>query len=275
MKKAQKIRQIDGGRSNSYTFLMAQNNHPLAHYLPLLINGDANALLNLFSAEPHLNEPHYGRITAATFPDYVADASAFLQQRQARVENIALTHTPTRAVAEQILHLQHDGRAIPLPMALVADLDGDKLTFVRLYHSLWPLIHDHHVRPPVLPHDPDLAMPDIIGRYQSALARGDLEAILQTFEDNAIAREPSGGEYQYRGQERLREFYGMLFSQSGGIPLDHCTLTDDGVRCAVEYIVTAWGDKPLPPQAGVAVYERGKSGLLAAARIYDDVDPPL
>jgi hypothetical protein len=27
--------------------------------------------------------------------------------------------------------------------------------------------------------------------------------------------------------------------------------------------------------APVAVYERGRGGLLAAARIYDDVEPPL
>lgn len=31
----------------------------------------------------------------------------------------------------------------------------------------------------------------------------------------------------------------------------------------------------LPPQAGIAVYVRGDSGKLAAARIYDDADPPL
>ena len=30
----------------------------------------------------------------------------------------------------------------------------------------------------------------------------------------------------------------------------------------------------IPPQADVAVYERGKSGRLAGGRIYDDVDPP-
>ena len=30
----------------------------------------------------------------------------------------------------------------------------------------------------------------------------------------------------------------------------------------------------LPPQAGLGVYERGPDGLLAAARIYDDVEPP-
>ena len=254
---------------------MEQSNHPLTHYLTLLSKGDAAALLDLFSAAPHLDDPHYGRITTTTFPDYFTAASAWLQQRHARVETVALSHTPTRAVAEQILHLQEGSQTIPLPIALVGDLDGEKLTTIRIYHSLWPLIGGHRVRPPILPTDHSLVMPDVIGRYQDALARGDLEAILQTFEEDAIAREPSGGEYKYQGMERLREFYGMLFSQSGGIPLDHCTVTDDGVRCAVEYNVTAWGDKPLPPQAGVAVYERGKSGLLAAARIYDDVDPPL
>ena len=36
-----------------------------------------------------------------------------------------------------------------------------------------------------------------------------------------------------------------------------------------------WGKTELPPQAGVAVYVRGSSGKLAAARIYDDADPPL
>jgi hypothetical protein len=36
-----------------------------------------------------------------------------------------------------------------------------------------------------------------------------------------------------------------------------------------------WGKNGLPPQAGIAVYVRGDSGKLAAARIYDDVNPPL
>jgi len=35
------------------------------------------------------------------------------------------------------------------------------------------------------------------------------------------------------------------------------------------------GEAEQPPEAGVAVYERAPSGKLAAARIYDDADPPL
>ena len=46
------------------------------------------------------------------------------------------------------------------------------------------------------------------------------------------------------------------------------------MRCAIEYNGVGWGTTEIPPQAGVAVYERGGSGLLAAARIYDDVQPP-
>jgi hypothetical protein len=32
-----------------------------------------------------------------------------------------------------------------------------------------------------------------------------------------------------------------------------------------------WGNVELPIQAGVAAYERGPAGRLAAARVYDDV----
>ena len=51
-------------------------------------------------------------------------------------------------------------------------------------------------------------------------------------------------------------------------------VTDDGVRCALEYNLVRWGSHDLPPQAGLAVYERGAGGLLAAVRIYDDVEAP-
>jgi hypothetical protein len=31
----------------------------------------------------------------------------------------------------------------------------------------------------------------------------------------------------------------------------------------------------LPPEAGIAVYVRGRSGKLASARVYDESQPPL
>jgi len=62
--------------------------------------------------------------------------------------------------------------------------------------------------------------------------------------------------------------------QRPAVELEHCALTDDGRACALEYNVVARDGTPVPPQAGLAVYVRGDGGRLAAARIYDDAEPP-
>jgi hypothetical protein len=106
------------------------------------------------------------------------------------------------------------------------------------------------------------------------LAAGDLETVLATYEADAYIRGPSGGdEYVYRGKEKPRELYSAQFANGGGIQLEHCTLTD-GVRCAIGYNVVRWYENEVPPQAGLAVYERGPSRRLTGARIYDAVEPP-
>jgi hypothetical protein len=199
-----------------------------------------------------------------------------LRERDAVVDNVALTRTPTRTVEEVALHLLgDDGGRVELPVAIVSDRNPDRaLKTIRIYHSLWPLTGSHTVRPPLLPEDPSLHAEGTPGDYQRALAEGDLGGIVAIFEPDGYAREPSGGAYLHRGAEGLRELYAHLFANGGGIPLEHCTLTDDGVRCAVEYNCVRWGVTDIPPQAGVAVYERGSSELLSAARIYDDVEPP-
>ena len=158
----------------------------------------------------------------------------------------------------------------------MADHDATgHLEELRLYFSGWPLTGRHANRPPLLQRDPGLRQADVVGEYQDALAGGDLEAITGTFEADGYAREPAGGEHVHRGRDGLREFYGRLFSNGGGIALEHCAAIDDGRCCALEYNVVRWGRTELAPQAGVAVYERGSGDGLRAARIYDDVDPPL
>ena len=252
-------------------------NDALPYYDGILAE-QPDALVRSFAArQAVLDDPRLGHIEGAgAFTAFVVDQVAWLRERDAVVENVALTRTPTRTIEEVVLHLANDdGRRVELPVAIVSDRNPDRtLKAIRVYHSMWPLTGRHTVRPPLLPEDPSLHAEGTPGDYQRALAEGDLEGIMETFEPDGYAREPSGGAYLHRGAEALRELYAHLFANGGGIPLEHCTLTDDGVRCAIEYNCVRWGVTDIPPQAGVAVYERGSSGLLSAARIYDDVEPP-
>ena len=137
--------------------------------------------------------------------------------------------------------------------------DG-RIDELRIYYSSWPLTGRHANRPPLLQPDPELHESDVVAEYQRALAAGDVDAIVAAFEPDGYAREPAGGQYIHRGPDGLRSFYELLFSNDGGIPLEHCALIDDKRACALEYNVVRWGKTQLPPQAGVAVYVRGQGG---------------
>ena len=255
----------------------ANDSNPAARYLRLLKEGKTEELLGIFAGEPEIHDPLRGHISGREAAwRFAGDHHSWLEAHEARAEHLRTTRKAGRAVAESVLRLVLGEVRVGLPVAIVGE-NGDegRLQEVRVYHSTWPLTGGHRVRPPLLDAKPGLFVPDVVGDYQRALASGDLEGILKTFEPDGYAREPSGGEYVYQGKEHLRELYRALFSNGGGIPLEHCSVTNDGICCAIEYNVRRWGRTPLPPQAGIAVYERGRSGLLAAARIYDDVDPPL
>lgn len=247
----------------------------ITRYFELVRGGEPQRLQSLFSEnEVLVEDPRAGRVADdAALDEYVSGQPAWLGNSLAEV--VAVTRVPGRTVAEFVIHLERKGGTVPLPVALAADQDDGALAAVRLYYSMWPLRGHHTVRPPLLPEDDNIVMPDVVGLYHDALTKGDLEAILAVFEEDGYAREPAGGSFVYRGQDRLKEFYGALFGNGGGILLEHCTLTDDSTRVALEYNAVAWGRTGLDPQAGIAVYERGKTGPLRAARIYDDVEPPL
>src|SRR5918998_6744061 len=256
----------------------AKSTNDAVPYFEGILANEPDALVRSFAArQPVLDDPRVGYVEGARALRAFASGTAdWLRERDAVVENVALTRTQTRTVEEVVLHLLSDeGARVELPVAVVSDRNPDRtLKAIRVYHSMWPLTSGHQVRDPLLPEDPNVVVPDVVGEYQRALAAGDLKAVLATYEEDAYAREPSGGEYVYRGKEKLREVYSAQFANGGGIPLEHCTVTDDGVRCAVEYNCVRWGVTEIPPQAGGAIYKRGGSGRLAGGRIYDDVEPP-
>ncbi len=242
-----------------------------------LMAGEPDALIESFAGQPELHDPARGRVKGVRpFELFAAETNAWLRSHNAVVEEVEHVILERRGFEEVVLHLQGDTGPVDLPVAVVADRTSDgRINELRIYYSSWPLTGRHANRPTLLQPDPELREPDVVADYQRALSAGDVNAIVATFEGHGYAREPAGIPHVHQGHDGLRAFYEQLFSNEGGIPLEHCTLIDDERACALEYNVVRWGRTQLPPQAGVAVYVRGQSGRLAAARIYDDTDPPL
>jgi hypothetical protein len=242
-----------------------------------LVTGEIDALVESFSGVPEVHHPVRGRIRGdRAFRGFVDEMTSWLQARNVDVEHVNFLITRPRGVEEVVLHLDADRGRIGLPLALVSDHDEEeRIVELRLYFSSWQLNGGHANRPPLLQPDLDLRAPDVVGEYQRALAAGDVDAVLAAFEPDASMREPAGDAHLHRGTDELRALYERFFSNGGGIALEHCALTDNGRDCALEYNVVAWGRTALAPEAGIAVYVRGDSGKLAAARVYDDADPPL
>jgi hypothetical protein len=246
-------------------------------YFDGLLAGQIDALVNSFKGEPEVHHPVRGRVKGVrAFGTYVDDTLAWLTERNATVENCGHTITPTSGFEEVILYLEEDdGATTELPVAIVADhTAGHRLDELRIYYSYRAIARRHKNRTPVMQPDPSARLSDVVADYQGALAAGDVDAIVAAFEPDGYAREPLGSERTHRGTDGLRAFYTQRCSNGGGIPLEVCGVVDNGRMCAVEYNILRWGVSDVPPEGGVAVFERGESGKLAAVRMYDDADPP-
>jgi hypothetical protein len=239
--------------------------------------GGPGTLLELFPGGVRVDDPVAGRVEGrAELEAYGVSSAAWLRARSANASAIATTHGGTRSVAEFELNMAIDGGLFALPIAVVVEPDlARQSVWIRIYHSQWPLLGHHVLRPPLLVRDPAAGESDIVGEYQAALAAGDAARITATFEPDGCFREPAGPQFRVCGTANLLEFFGRFFSAGGGIVLEHCTVTEDGVRTALEFNAIRWGETALSPQAGVAVYERGATGRIREARIYDDVAGPV
>jgi hypothetical protein len=249
---------------------------PVGQYVAALDRGEAGPLEATWPGHVTVYDPRAGEVTGhRELRHFVKESQNLLAARHVRTETVACTVAGDRAVVELMAHVTVDGREQPWPAAIVADSAGDQSITFRTYLSLWVFDGQHHARQPILrPGTAPVAQPGgVIGRYQAALAAGDTDAIVATFTPDGYLQEPLGPPHAHRGQAELRDFFARCFSD-GGIGLETCRVTDDGTRCALEYNLVTWGRGEIPPQPGVAVFERSPDGLLAAARIYDDVAAP-
>jgi hypothetical protein len=214
----------------------------LVPFYPGVLTGEIDALVGSYAEEPEVHQPVRGRIKGeAAFERFAAETQAWLHQRAAIVTDVGFVLTARRGVEETLLRLDGDDGPVELPVAIVSDHDDRRrITEQRIYFSSLPLTGRHAIRPPVLqPPDPE----------------GEPESMRE-----------------YRRE--LRAHYERTFSAGWGFQLECCALTIADRVAALEYNVVGCGGTPLPPQAGLAVFVRGADGKLAAARVYDDVEPP-
>jgi ketosteroid isomerase-like protein len=248
---------------------------PVGRYFSALNSGQTDELETIWPGEIVVYDPRAGEVRGhRALRRFVKRNQAWLAELAATTERVASTVSGDRAVVELLAHLVLDGQEVPWPLAVVAECPDDRSVVFRTYCSQWPVDGRRHLRPLIL--EAGEARPgDVVGRYQAALRAGDVDAVVSAFEPDGYFREPIGPHLLHRGSDELRSFFSRCFSAGGGIDLENCAVTDDEVRCALEYNCVRWGRHDLSPQAGVAIFERSVDGLLAAVRIYDDVVAPV
>lgn len=244
---------------------------PIGQYVAALNRGDTRALEDVWPRDVVVYDPRAGEVRGhRALREFVRRSKAILAERHARTETLTEIVAGGRAVVELLAHLNEDGHELAWPVALVAESPKHQSVVFRSYFSQRALDGKGHLRRPFL-ESVAVDLPDIASAFQFALAAGDVDAIVTTFAPDGYVRQPFGPHSTHRGRSELRALFGDFFG--GGIRLEPCAVTDDGVRCAVEYNCAYWGGHDVPPQAGIVVYERDPAGLLAAARLYDDIDP--
>ncbi len=246
-------------------------------YVPGLISSQAEHLGRRLGNRATIDDPLFGRATGATaLSRHLEQASAWLVARKASFEHVAFTTGSDRDVTEGTLSLSLDGKVVALPIAVVAERRPEREVEIRVYHSTRPVAVTTASRTPLVPRDDELTLPPPVTAHLQALARGDVDAVVSGFEDGAVLRDPLGESHAKDGKDGgpLRGFYEKLLGaevpRGPGVDLLRGARADDGRTCALEYTIAHLRGRDVNPQPGLAVYERGESGLLHAARLYHD-----
>ncbi len=253
--------------------------------MPALVSAQAEQLVRRLGDRATVDDPIFGRTTGMpALARYLDEVSAWMNKHSGAFDKVAFVTGSDRDVTEGSLSLTFEGRRVQVPLAVVAERRPEREVEMRLYYSTKPIKGTRAVRSPLLPQDDEVAVPVQVAAQLDALSRADIPAVLASFEEGATLRDAAGETHVKDGDGgTLRAFYERLCALSAGnggkgggrgtgIEVLKGARADDGRICALEYTVVRVRGKNVPPQAGLAVYERGETGLLRAVRIYEDVD---
>lgn len=200
-----------------------------------------------------INDPFSGEISAAAFK---AGSMLWPGDNWARVEHFHTTEADGRRVVE-VRCYKDASRDDFLPVSFV--FDPNALAGPTAYvYSDHHLVEDRaRILEPVPGLHPWRDEEDVLFSYFQVLGENKIDDILAHFAEDSYFMHSNGG--IHLGYDALRaDFEKML--EGGGIRIDYCRLTDDGITCVVEAYMPSG-------RPAIAIYERGGS-VLKAVRIY-------
>ncbi len=254
--------------------------------MPALVSAQADQLVRRLGDRATVDDPIFGRTTGMpALARYLDEVAAWLVKHEGTFDQAAFVTGSDRDVTEGTLSMTFEGRRVKVPVAVVAERRPEREVEMRLYYSTKPIKGTRAVRSPLLPKNDEVAVPVQVAAQLDALSRADIPAVLASFENGAKLRDAAGETHEKKDDGGpLRAFYEKLCStregsgvpapgsRGAGIEVLKGARADDGRICALEYTVVRVRGKNVPPQAGLAVYERGESGLLHSVRVYEDVE---
>jgi hypothetical protein len=245
-------------------------------YFPAILDGAREALAKRLGPRATIDDAIHGRVTGLPGVDqHLEKTQAWLEARKASYQKGPFSTGIDRDVAEGILALRVDEKAVELPVAVVTERRKSREVELRVYCSR-KLVGQTGPRPRLVPLAADLPLPKLVGDHLDALRAGSLEAVLDCFESDGVMVDADGTTYRKRDGSLRSAVQALLGStQSPGCDLQRGGYADGGRTCAFEFTLVRLAGRDVPAQGGLLVYERGDNGLIRALRAYDDgVSPP-
>ena len=246
-----------------------QRSWQLVPFFKGLVELPLDTLLASWAGAPYLEDSRYGRVVGrAAFVDYVAASRDWLLGRRATAHLVARVTRAARSVEEVVLHTEAAGERQTHGSAVVAEWDDEhRLTAVRVHHGGWPL-PGHRVGSPGTAAPEAGLLPAVVGEVIRAREAGDLDAVLDCYEDDAELCLFDAVPQVLSGRNRLRRLYAEPDVLGGGGAWTTVgPVTVEGRLCAVEYQAGRAGTTE-PDEVGVATYACGPDGRIAQERRY-------
>jgi hypothetical protein len=253
-----------------------------------LIAGDLALIKPLYAGAVDIDDPFAGRQVEGAFDRMITQ---WRPAQGAAVQSLRTTHSTEAdgfVATELELVLQIDAKPRTLSIVAVSEVaDDGQLVRTRLYYRRANIDGEQHYRDRMLSGEIEVQFHPTIERYQKALLERNTAEFIATFAEDGYFDGHGGpidqgeglvdlslgqGMGRYSGHDELYRGIGQMMdigkAESPKGRLEHVNAFTDGITTVLEFNILRPEENQI--HAGVACYELAGSGLMQAARVYDE-----